>query len=137
MELKEFLETHKDLNARSFGEFMKQRRLELNYNIKNVAECLKVTSGYISDIEKGNRHAPTAFLNKIISILEISEEDKNDFIDLAYLSHETCSPDLIKYLTTSKEAKSARLAVHQVIENDISGDELLKLVTNYIENIKE
>ena len=137
MELKEFLETHKQLNNRSFGEFMRQRRLELDYSVKKVAEFLEVTQGYISDIEKGNRHAPTAFLNEIILILKISDEDKNDFIDLAYLSHKTCSPDLIQYLTASKEAKSARLAVHQVIENDISGDELLEMVTNYIENIKK
>ena len=137
MELKEFLEIHKELNTRSFGEFMRQRRLELGYSAEKVAKLLQVSSGYVRDIEKGNRHAPTAFLNEIISILNISEEDKNDFIDLAYLSHETCSPCLIQYLTASKEAKSARLAVHQVIKNNISGDELLELVTNYVENIKK
>ena len=127
MKLKEFLETNKQLNTRSFGEFMKQRRLEMGYSVRELAKLLNITPAYVSDIEKGNRHAPKTLLNEIISILKISEEDKNDFIDLAYLSHETCSPDLIQYLITNK---LARAAIRTSIERNISGEELFSLIQN-------
>ena len=132
MDLKKFLETNKQLNIRSFGEFMRQRRLEIGYSVRELAALLKVTPAYVSDIEKGNRHAPKTLLNEIIKILEISKEDEKDFIDLAYLSHETCAPDLILYLLATKEA---RQAVRYLIENNISGEEFLEMVESYNKNL--
>lgn len=134
MELKDFLEINKQLNTRSFGEFIRQRRIELGYSARKIADFLEVTPSYVADIEKGNRHAPLTLLKKLATALLIEEELMSDFIDLAYLSHETCSPDLIQYLIASKEARSA---LRHIIENNVSGREFLEVVTNNVKNIEK
>ncbi len=126
MNLKDFL-NNKEINERSFGEFIRQRRLELDMKIKTIAVCLQVNSSYVCDIEKGNRHAPITLLKQMIEMLNITEDEEQDFIDLAYVSHNTCAPDLIQYLITNKEALSAlRIA----IKKGVSGDDLLETIQN-------
>lgn len=107
MKLQEFLQENTNLNKYSFGEFIKQRRLELKLKRVTVAQMLNVTPGYIADIEKGNRHAPLSFLKQLEELLQIEADSIIDFEDLAYQSHETCSPDLIQYLIANKEARNA------------------------------
>ena len=133
MNLKLYLENNPKLDRFSFGEFVRQRRIEVGYSVREFSKYINVTPSYVSDIEKGNRYAPKTLLNEIASILAIDEEDKNDFIDLAYLSCGTCSPDLIQYLIASKEA---RFAIRYLTENNITGKELLEIITNKDENFK-
>ena len=118
MNLNKFLQENTNLNKYSFGEFVKQRRLELNLKIVTVAKTLNVTPAYISDIEKGSRHAPLSFLKELAELLQIDTNSIVDFEDLAYLSHETCSPDLIQYLTANKQARNA-------LRNEIYGKNLI------------
>ena len=128
MDLKEYLKNNPQLNRRSFGEFVRQRRFELNLKIALVASCLQVTPAYVRDIEMGNRHAPITMLQQMIDILDISEDEKQDFIDLAYCSHETCAPDLIAYLIANK---SVRIKLREEISRSNQPAQTLKYSTNH------
>ena len=127
MDLKIYLKENSTLNRFSFGEFMKQRRKELGQSIRDVSSELEVSPAYICDIEQGNRHAPVKMLKKLEKVLKIEVENQKEFEDLAYLSHETCAPDLIQYLI---ENKMARVAIRSAIEENISGEKLYNLVQN-------
>ena len=132
MDLKQYLEENQKLNRYSFGFFVKQRREELQINLTSMSRNLNVTSGYLRDIEKGCRHAPLKLLNQMMVILEIPEEEKWDFVDLAYQTREEPTPDLIEYLISSKQA---RVAIRKLIEKNISGDKLLEIVENDAKNL--
>ncbi len=133
MNLKEYLQKNPKLDRFSFGDFIKNRRLELGYSVREISKELNVTPAYVSDIEKGNRHAPKTLLNEICEVLLINEEDKRDFIDLAYLTHETCAPDIIQYLISNREARSA---VRYLADNNIKGEEFLNIIENYDKNLE-
>ena len=132
MNLKQFLEENKRLNRYSFGFFVKQRREELKITLTFMAQNLNVTSGYLRDIEKGCRHAPLKLLKQMMVILEITEEEKWDFVDLAYQTREEPTPDLVEYLISNKQA---RVAIRKIIERNISGDKLLEIVENNAKNL--
>ena len=132
MNLKQYLEENQKLNRYSFGFFVKQRRKELKIDLTSMSRNLNVTSCYLRDIEKGCRHAPLKLLNQMMAILEIAEEEKWDFVDLAYQTREEPTPDLVEYLISNKQA---RVAIRKIIERNISGDKLLELVENNIKNL--
>ncbi len=115
MDLKNYLLINSKLDKFSFGDFIRQRREELGLTIRTIVKQLEISPAYWCDIEKGSRLAPCKLLNEMVKILKIDESDRNDFIDLAYLSHETCAPDLIEYLIANK---SARIALREEINGN-------------------
>ena len=62
-----------------------------------------------------------------MEVLRISEDEKDDFKDLAYKSKETLAPELIHYLINSKEA---RKAVRFLIDKEVTGEQFLEMVEN-------
>lgn len=125
MELNKLLVKYGEKYA--FGKYVKHRRLELKLTICELAQKVAISPAYLCDIENGNRIAPKKVLTDLKKELKILPEHELDFEDLAYMTHETCAPDLICYLIASKEVRSAlRLA----IEKGVAGDELLKTIQN-------
>ena len=90
----------------TFGDMVKERRLQLCKTIRDLATELEVSAAYLCDIENGNRTAPIKLLKNFKERLRITEDEENDFYDLAYASHNTCAPDLIQFLIANKEVRS-------------------------------
>ena len=132
MELNKLLVKYGEKYA--FGKYVKHRRLELKLTICDLAEKVAISPAYLCDIENGNRIAPKKVLTDLKKELKILPEHELDFEDLAYMTHETCSPDLIQYLIASKEARSA---LRHIIENNVSGREFLEVVINNVKNIEK
>lgn len=60
-----------------------------------VWDMLEITLAYLSDIEKSRRNPPDKpLLEKIATILKITEDDKNLMFDLAGKGRCEVSPDL-------------------------------------------
>ena len=123
----EISEKYRMSNRDVFGDYVRQRRNELNLSLRYVAQELEITPAYLSDIEQGNRQAPCKLLDRFIKILQIEEDKQQDFIDLAFQNRNICAPDLIEYLIANK---MARVAIRSAIEENISGEELFHLVQN-------
>ena len=67
-----------------------------------MAEELEISTPYMSDVEKGRRYSfDLDKLEKIAKILNMSEEEKNEMMDLAGKQREEVAPDLPEYINST------------------------------------
>ena len=109
-----------------FGKYISEKRQTLGLTKKQCANLIGITPAYLSDIERGNRNAPTNHLNKIIEVLHIEHCELDAFYDLAGLSHGKWE-DLNEMLNNLVIRTTLRLAK----EKNINPNELLEFVQNY------
>ena len=107
MTLKDFLFHDRVQDERSFGRFVRQRREELGKSVRGFSQEIGITAVYLSDIERGNRYAPKAYLEALRTGLQIPEEDKCAFEDLASASRGFRYEDINPYLGMQPLARVA------------------------------
>ncbi len=120
----------KNITKDTFGEFIRDRRDELGYSVRKMAEILGMTPVYLSDIERGNRHAPKKFLDKLVEVLMIGEEELQDFYDLAAATRGFLYEDINPYLA---QQPLARIALRKARDLNISDEQWIE----FIEKISE
>lgn len=87
---------------KTFGEFISLKRKEKRITLKAMAEELEISTPYMSDVEKGRRYSfDLEKLEKIAKILNMSEEEKNEMMDLAGKQREEVAPDLPEYINST------------------------------------
>ena len=93
----------------SFGAFLRERREELGLSVRELAKNLGISAVYLSDIERGNRNAPSNddLLNKLMKYLDIPESEKEYFTDLAAATRDFVFPDINLYLGREYKARYA------------------------------
>ena len=107
MSLREYVEKNV-VDEKTFGNYLKKRRESLGMSIRGLAAELKVSAAYISDIEKGNRYAPSQEkLERLIEVLQIPEDDRLAFNDLASATHGFSYEDINPYLGREPHARVA------------------------------
>lgn len=117
-----------------FGRFVKDKRQSLNITLRTLAELLEIAPSYMSDIEKGKRNAPTQeILEKMATVLELNNDDKNKLFDLAAESKNEVAQDLTQYVT---ENKNVRVALRRAKELNLGEDEWLKIINEMLEKGK-
>ena len=105
--LKEYVENN-TVDEKTFGSYLKSRMESLNMSLRGLASELKVSAAYISDIEKGNRYAPSQEkLVRLMEILQIPEDDQQAFSDLASATHGFSYGDINPYLGRQPHARVA------------------------------
>ncbi len=127
MDIKSFLSENPNLDERSFGQFIRQRREELGKTVRGFAAELDITPAYLSDIEKGNRYAPKNYLDKLKEVLKISKDDEQEFEDLASVSRGSSFEDINCYLG---KTRMARVALRRARDSQISDDEWEEFIKN-------
>ncbi len=127
MDIKTFLTENPDLDERSFGQFIRQRREELGKTVRGFAAEIDITPAYLSDIEKGNRYAPKNYLEKLKEVLKISEADEQEFEDLASVSRGSSFEDINCYLG---KTRMARVALRRARDSQISNEEWEKFISD-------
>ncbi len=132
MKASEVVFNDKISNRDKFGTFVRNRRTELGISLRDFAECLGITPAYLSDIERGNRKAPTDHLEQIAILLGLDESEMEFFIDLSGCSHSNW-PEINEYLAKNK---SARDFVRLARDKGMSGEEFLAAVNKMIEENK-
>lgn len=120
-------------NRDKFGVYLRGRRLEIGMSLRYFSGLLGLTPAYISDIENGNRLAPTKKLDEIIKILKIENEEINYFYDLAGCSRENWS-DINEYLA---KTPNARRFLRLAKERNLSDEELSSTILNMIDKSSE
>ena len=83
----------------NFGEFLQKKREAKQITRRKMAEMLKMSAPYLSDIEKGRRNPPEMDkLDQIAQILLLSDEERTVMLDLAGKMRNTVAPDLPEYI---------------------------------------
>ena len=83
----------------NFGEFLQKKREAKQITLRKMAEMLKMSAPYLSDIEKGRRNPPEMDkMDQIAQILLLSDEERTVMLDLAGKMRNTVAPDLPEYI---------------------------------------
>lgn len=89
----------------NFGEYLAAKRISRGISSMEMAELIGISKGYYSDIERSRRNPPEReILDKIIIVLEFSNDEKGVFFDLAGSNNTRfdISPDLTDYIMENK-----------------------------------
>lgn len=83
----------------TFGGFLAKKRDERNITLRELARQLEVSASFLSDVENNRKPPLTADrLEKVVSILLLSSEEKTQMYDLAGKQRNTVPPDLPEYI---------------------------------------
>ncbi len=118
-----------------FGEFLKEKRLEKEINLRKLAGMIEIAPAYLSDIEKGKRNSPNAeIMERLVTVLELTEDEKNTMFDLAAQEREnTVAPDISEYV---KANKMVRVALRKAQNMELSDLDWVKLIEQMEESEK-
>ena len=112
---------------RTFGTFVKEKRLVIGINLRKLAELLELAPAYISDIENGNRNSPSPDkMEKLVEVLGLNEDEKNEMYDLAAKDRDnTVAPDISEYV---KSNDAVRVALRKARNLNLGEQEWLKII---------
>lgn len=113
--------------GRTFGTFVKEKRLVKGINLRKLAELLELAPAYISDIENGNRNSPSPDkMEKLVEVLGLNEDEKNEMYDLAAKDRDnTVAPDISEYV---KSNDAVRVALRKARNLNLGEQEWLKII---------
>jgi len=101
--------------------------------LKDIAEAMGMTASYLSDIVKGRRNPPDMhIIEKIAAILNLTPDEKEEFLDLAGRERDSAAPDLPGYLMDT-ELPHVRKALRRASAKNL-GDDFWKRVVEDIDN---
>ena len=64
-----------------FGKFIRKLRIDLNLNMKDMADVLGVKTSFLSSIELSKKAIPDSIIDKIIEYYALSESQKEELLD--------------------------------------------------------
>ncbi len=116
------------LGELTFGEFITVKRKQANIQLRDFAAMLSLSAGYLSQIERGTRPAPT-YENqlKLAQALGLTGEERDLFFDLAAKTRlrSVIPLDIAEYIVQDPEVQSF---LRQAIRRGYSGEDLQKLI---------
>ena len=92
---------------KTFGDFLIAKRMEREISARQLAIKLDYSAVYICDIEKNRRPVPDEILEKLPSLLLLSEAETEEMYDLAARSRHTVSADLPEYIMEKDIVRAA------------------------------
>jgi len=102
-----------------FGDFITEKRKASGISLRGMAEELGIAAPYLSDIEKGRRNPPNIeMLEKIVSMLKLSDVERDTMFDYAGEERNEVSPDLPEYIMDMPEARTALRKARDQGKND-------------------
>jgi len=105
-----------------FGAFIARKRLEKDIKLRPIADQLGVSVTYLSDIIKGRRNPPDIEgLEILAKVLNLSEEEREEMLDLAGKERNQVSPDLPEYIM-DESLPSARVALRRAKSHGLGED---------------
>ena len=83
----------------TFGSFLQSKREDRNITLREMSRKLSVSAPFLSDVEKG-RTAPLTKdrLEKVVQILNLSEEERNEMYDIVGKQKKIVAPDVSDYV---------------------------------------
>lgn len=116
------------MEQRTFGDFLKQKRLGKEITLRRFAKMLDVSPVYLCDVEKGRKPAPSdERLKQITRHLSLDKREIEEMYDLAALSRSrpAVSNDLPEYIM---ENEIVRVALRTAKDVDATDEEWLEFI---------
>jgi transcriptional regulator with XRE-family HTH domain len=100
------------MSRTDFSRFIREKRQNRHITLSELAEKSGISTGYYNDIESGRRNPPNKeTLDKMIAALNLSDEDRITFYDLAGKARSEAPLDLPDYINENEKVRVAlRLA---------------------------
>jgi transcriptional regulator with XRE-family HTH domain len=96
------------MSAQTFGGFIVEKRKKLRYSARELSSLLGISAVYLCEIEKNRKwHVTDEFLENLIRLLELSDEDAARMYDLAAIAKHTVSADLPQYIMENELVRTA------------------------------
>lgn len=92
---------------RTFGTFLIEKRMARELSARQMAIGLGLSAVYICDIEKDRRPVPQDMLDKLPSMLLLSEQETEEMYDLAAKHRNGVSADLPEYIMEKDIVRAA------------------------------
>ena len=122
----------------TFGEYIKEKRLEKGITLRGFAEMIDISPVYMCNLEKGRRPAPSeAIMEKIIERLMLNKEERNLIYDLAAREQTAKNPvpkDLNGFLKDNRVIVSALRTAKDLDATDEEWQEFIDKLKNSREN---
>jgi transcriptional regulator with XRE-family HTH domain len=122
----------------TFGEYIKEKRLEKGITLRGFAEIIDISPVYMCNLEKGRRPAPSeAIMEKIIERLMLNKEERNLLYDLAAREQTAKNPvpkDLNGFLKDNRVIVSALRTAKDLDATDEEWQEFIDKLKNSREN---
>lgn len=117
----------KEADAHTFGRIVRERRELMGKTVRGFAKELDITPAYLSDIEKGNRYAPKAKLEDMARLLDVPEDQKQSFMDLASLTRGEFD-DIQPYIGQNHMARVALRKAEKLNITDEKWEEIIRMM---------
>lgn len=127
-------------NPNTFGTFLNTKRQEQKISLRKFAEMLKISPVYMCNMEKNRNPAPSEdVLERMVSLLLLSEEDKSYFYDLAAKSKNapTVSRDLPEYIMDRDIVRVALRTAKDMDATDEEWQEFISMLESKRKKIQE
>ncbi|MGN0612803.1 MAG: helix-turn-helix domain-containing protein [Porcipelethomonas sp.] len=126
----------------TFGEFLKQKRLEKEITLRGFAKLIDISPVYLCDLEKGRKAAPSMeVMQRMVRQLALDKEEIERFYDLAALEQTAKNPvpkDLNEFLKDNRVIVSALRTAKDLDATDEEWQEFIeKLKKSREENKNE
>ena len=111
-----------EYDEKTFGLCIREKREMLNKSVRGLAKEIGMSAVYLSDIERGNRPAPTGLISKrdymadLVKALELTPEEETAFYSMAKVTN-SCLEQYKDYLARTPDA---RVALRLAGENNAS-----------------
>ena len=115
---------------KTFGESVRKRRIQLDISVREMAKRLGMSPVYLSDIERGNRPAPSGivsgidYMSKLAKELDLTDSQKLTYTLMANFSHLNPMNSIDNYFINNPNALKFFL---QAIENNLTNAEWEKI----------
>jgi transcriptional regulator with XRE-family HTH domain len=103
----------------SFGERIRELRQARDMSLRELARETEIVPAYLSDIELGKRFPSDEVLRKLAKLLGTTVEDLK--------SYDT-RPPIDEMKRKSYASPTYGFALRRMVEEDVSGEELLKMI---------
>lgn len=115
----------------TFGQFLRKVRQSKNITGRSLAEHLKMSPPYISEVERGGR--PPLYYDKLVEIKNFLNLDKGEtetLMNLAGRGRNEIAPDLVKYIVEHPEVNNFIRLARDEMWTSTDWLELLKQLKN-------
>ena len=114
------------MSCHNFGEFIAKKRLERRITLRKMAEMLDCSATFLSDIEKDRRNPlDMERMEKLSQILALSEEERNEMLDLAGRKRNSVAPDLPDYIMNRSYVSAALRTARDLNAGEAEGQKFI------------
>ena len=118
------------MEALSFGELVREKRLEQGITLRALAAKLNIAPAYMCDIENDRRYPPEKEkIDTIANILQMNNEERNSLFDAAASPKKgTVSPDLTDYVMSDKCIRVALRKARDIGAGEKEWERILRML---------